>query len=76
MKENGFTFAKARSQRYSAQTITDADYADDVALLANTLAQAESPLHSLEQSADSIGLHVNADKIKCMCFNQKGDITT
>ena len=38
---------KARSKQYPAQTITNADYADDIALLANTLAQAESLQHSL-----------------------------
>ena len=42
MKENGCKLAKERSRRYPAQTITDADYADDIALLANTPAQAES----------------------------------
>ena len=36
MKENGFKQAKERSRRYFAQTITDADYADAIALLANT----------------------------------------
>ena len=36
MKENGFTLAKARSRRYYAQTVKEADYADDIALLANT----------------------------------------
>ena len=61
MKENGFTFSKA-SRRYPAQTITDADYADDLTLLANTPAQAQSILHSLEWEAGGIGLHVNADK--------------
>ena len=76
MKENGFTLEKARSKRYPAQTITDADYADDIALLANTPAQAESLLHSLEQAASSIGLHENADKTEYMCFNQRGDIST
>ena len=40
MKENGFKLA--RSRRYPVQTITDADYANDIALLANTPAQAES----------------------------------
>ena len=39
MKENGFKLAKERGRRYPAQTITDADYADDIALLANTPAQ-------------------------------------
>ena len=48
MKENSFKLAKARSRRHPAQIITDMDYADDIALLANTPAQAESLLHSLE----------------------------
>ena len=47
MKDNGFKLTKERSSRYPAQTITDADYADDIALLANTLTQAETLLHSL-----------------------------
>ena len=48
MKENGFKLVKERSRRYPAQTITDADYVDDIALLANTPTQAETMLHSLE----------------------------
>ena len=36
MKENGFKLAKEGSRRYPAQTITDANYADGIALLANT----------------------------------------
>ena len=42
MKENGFTLARVRSSRYPAQAITDADYADDIALLANTPAPGTS----------------------------------
>ena len=48
IKENGFEPTKKRSRRYPAKTITDADYADDIALLANTPNQAETLLHSLE----------------------------
>ena len=48
MKENSFKLTKERSSRYSARTIMDADYADDIALLANTTAPAETLLHSLE----------------------------
>ena len=48
MKVNSFTLTKERSRRYSAQTIMDADYANDIALLANTPAQTETLLHSLE----------------------------
>ena len=46
IKDNGFKLAKERSRRYPAQAITDADYADDIALLANTPTQAETQLHS------------------------------
>ena len=54
----------------------DADYADDIALLANASAQAETLLHSLERVAAGIGLHVNVHKTEYMCFNKKGDIST
>ena len=56
--------------------MTDTNYADDMALLANTPTQAESLLNSLEQTAGGICLHLNTDKKEYMCFNQKGDITT
>ena len=76
LKENGFELTKKRSRRYPATTITDADYADDIAILANTPDQAETLLHSLERTAASIGLHVNAHKTEYMCYNQTGDIST
>ena len=55
------------------KTIVDAD---DIALLVNTPAQAKSLLHSLGQAAGSIGIHVNANKMQYMCFNQEGAIFT
>ena len=76
MKENGFKLTKKRSRMYPTQTITDANYADDIALLANAPAQAETLLHSLERVAAGIGLHVNAHKTEYMCFKQRGDIST
>ena len=76
IRENGFELTKKRSRRYPAKTITDADYTDDIVLLANTPNQAETLLHSLERTAAGIGLHVNAQKTEFMCFNQKGDIST
>ena len=75
IRENGFVLTKKRSRRYPAKTVTDADYADDIALLANTPNQAETLLHSLERAAAGIGLSVNAHKTEFMCFNQKGDIS-
>ena len=54
----------------------DADYADDIALLANTPAQAEFLQHSLERAEGVIGLHVNSYKTEHTCFNQRGNIST
>ena len=76
IRENGFELRKKRSRRYPAKTITDADYADDIALLANTPNQAETLLHSLERAAAGIVLHVNAHKTEYICFNQAGYIST
>ena len=68
MKDNGFKQAKERSRRYPTQTTSDADYADDIALLANTPAQGETLLHGLKRAA--------ASKTEYMCFDQRGDIST
>ena len=58
MKENGIKLAKERSRRCPAQTITDVDYADAIALLANTPTQAESLLHAWnEQQVASMPTH-------------------
>ena len=42
IKENGFKLTKERSRRYPAKTISDADYADEIVLLPNATAQAET----------------------------------
>ena len=76
IRENSFVLKKKRSRRYPVKTITDTDYTDDIALLANTHNQAETLLHSLERATAGIGLHVNAHKTECMCYNQTGDIST
>ena len=56
--------------------ITDADYADDIVIPANSPNQTETILHSVERAAEDIGLHVNAHKTEYMCYNQTGDIST
>ena len=76
IKENSFKLTKEISRRYPAKTITDADYADDIALLANALVQAETLLHSLEWATAGIGLYVNAHKTEYMCFTRTGKIST
>ncbi len=76
LKENTFKLTKERGRKYPAKTITDADYADDIALLANAPAKVETLLHSVERATAGIRLHINAHKTKYMYFNQTGDIST
>ena len=47
---------------------------DDLALLANTPNPVETLLHSLEQAAPGIGLHVNAHKTEYMCYTKRATL--
>ena len=76
MKNNGLKLANEGSTIYPTQTITDLQYVDDIALLINTSAQAESLLQSLERVATGVDLHVNAHKTEYMCINRRGDTST
>ena len=76
IKENGFKLTKKRSKKYPAKTITNANYTDDIVILANAPSQAETLLYSLERAAAGIGLYVKAHKMEYMCFNQTGNIST
>ena len=66
----GFTHIQRRSRRHPAKKISDADYADDIALLTDYIKDAEATLHSVENLAKVIGLFVNATKTKFICLNQ------
>ena len=63
IRESGLEMTKKRSRRYPAKTITDADYADDIAILANTPIQAEILLHSLEQASMSMHTKLNTSAL-------------
>ena len=65
----GFTLHPRRSSRYPEVKITDTDFADDLALLTNTIAMAQSFLLSLEEAANSVGLHLNESKTKYLSVN-------
>ena len=80
IKESDFSLKKkkkrGRSRQYPTETITDPDYTDDLALFANTSAQAELLLHCLKQASRGIGLNMNSEKTKFKCFKQEGAIST
>lgn len=69
-REYGLTLSPARSRRHPAKKITDADYADDLALLSDNNVNAQKLLHLLEETAAIIGLHTNAVKTEYMCYHQ------
>ncbi|CAM1311015.1 Uncharacterised protein r2_g2141 [Pycnogonum litorale] len=50
--------------------MTDVDYADDLAVLADVLKYATFLLHSIERTSKEIGLYLNADKTEFICLNQ------
>ena len=56
--------------------MTNADYTDDLALLANAPAQAKSQMCSLKQAARDIDVYINANKTEIMYFKQEGAIPT
>ena len=70
--ELGFTLQQRRSRRYPAKKITDADFADDLSLLADNSQNAEQLLILLESAAEAVGLMVNYTKTNFMEFNQTG----
>lgn len=67
--ELGFTLKEKRSRRYPAETITDVDYADDLAVLTDNIQDAMSLLHKIEEAASEIGLYINAKKTEYIIVN-------
>ena len=68
-KDYGFTIAQRRSRRYPPVKITDADFADDLALLSDSIKEAQEILSSLEKAASTVGLFMNESKTKYMSMN-------
>ena len=66
----GFTIKPRQSRRIGKQTITDLGFADDLALLSDTMEQAQEILLALETHAAKVGLHINSKKTQYMSFNQ------
>ena len=72
INDNGLMLHPRKSSRNPAVHITDADFADDIALIAGTLANAQNLLHSLESAANSVGLFLNETKTEYI--NRTSDI--
>ena len=70
----GFTVRPRRSRKMSPLNITDLDFADDTALLSDTVSQAQELLDKVEHAAFQVGLHMNTKKTQFLAFNHPQDI--
>ena len=62
IKSKGYEIEPSRSTRHPAQHLTDTDFADDIALISESLINAQSLLQSLEQASNCVGLYLNEKK--------------
>ena len=62
----GLTLTRRRRTRQPASHLYNLDYADDIALFADTIQEAELLLHQVESASKSFGLFLNPSKTKYM----------
>ena len=55
--------------------MSDADFADDLALLTNTVEEAQNSLYSVEDAAKLVGLRLNDENTKFMTANWNKEAT-
>ena len=73
-RSQGFTLTERKSRRYTAEHITDTDYADDIAVTSITLKDANTLLLKIESAAKEIGLCINIDKTEYININQNNNM--
>ena len=74
-EEFGFKLHRRRSSRIKPVTVTDLDFADDLAITTEDIKQAQEIMLRLEIEAEKVGLVCNADKTKFQSYNQDGEVT-
>jgi hypothetical protein len=67
--DHGLTIIPRQSRRVPAVRVTDLDFADDLALTADTIEQVQQLLSDLETAAAHVGLAMNASKTEYMTIN-------
>ena len=66
---DGLTLKKRGSRRHPEEVLAELAYAHDIALMENTIKEADYPLHKVESAAQSIGLFLIVAKTKIMTLN-------
>ena len=65
----GIQIKAKQGKRNPGFFVTDLDLADDLALISETIQNAEDLLHSLETAASQVGLYCNEGKTKFLSFS-------
>ena len=73
-KELGVELRRRQGSRRPAQYLTDLDFADDIALLSHTMANAQTLLQHLESAASTVGLFINRSKTKALAIGEHKNI--
>ena len=68
-EELGFIITPRKSRRHKKEVLADLDFADDIALLANAIAQAQELLLRVETECSKVGLELNGPKAKYITYN-------
>ena len=64
----GFTITPRKSRRIGPVTLSDLDFADDIALLSDNIIEAHQELLSrFDSECEKVGLNLNAKKTEYMC---------
>ena len=66
---DGLTLKRRRSRRAPPDLLPELAFADDIALMEDTINKAEAFLHKVEIATQTIGLFLNAGKTKVMHLN-------
>ena len=66
LKSKGIDITPSKTSREKDKYLTDLDYADDIALTAMLLQEAQDLLSSLEDASAKVGLFLNAKKTEYM----------
>ena len=66
---DGLTLKRKGSRRVPPEKLAELAYADDIAVMENTINKAESFLHKIETTTQKIGLFLNSNMTKAMHFN-------
>ena len=72
---DGLTLKHRHSSHHPAAVLPDLDYADDIALLENSIKSAQDLLICVEKACQDVGLFLNAPKTKYMHLNPSTNTT-